>query len=293
MLLKLYYVWTAAVLRALGARRVKHEVGDTTLLCYEIGPPDGERWVLLHGLGATALAWIAAVKRLQKEVKLLIPELSVLGGTVCPNGGLNVVEGSEAVTALIEWWAPGRAVTLAGISLGGWMSVRVALERPDLLERLVLVDAGGYRDQDWERIQDLTTVAGLDDVDRLYQALFHRTPFVIELSRRGFLQVYSSPAVRHVLRSTTPDHAYGPEDLATIRQPTLLLWGEHDGLFSLEVARAMEHHLSHSWLVTLPDAGHAIHWEKPGQMAGAIDRFRLQGLQQRSDGGSPGAHSAA
>ena len=67
------------------------------------------------------------------------------------------------------------------------MSVRLALERPDLVERLVLVDAGGYRDQDWGRIQELTDVANLSDVDRLYKALFHRTPLIFEMSRRGFL----------------------------------------------------------------------------------------------------------
>lgn len=279
MLLKLYLIWTAAVLRALGARRIELEVGNTTVLCYEIGPSDGEPWVLLHGLGATALAWSSAIRRLRKDVKLLVPELSGLGGTITPDGGLNVAEGVAAVKALIEWWAPGRAVTLAGISLGGWMSVRLALERPELVERLVLVDAGGYRDQDWGRIQELTDVANLDDVDRLYKALFHRTPFIFDLSRRGFLKAYSSRAVRYVLGSTTPDHTYSPEDLAVIDKPTLLIWGEYDGLFSLEVAHAMEHHLPHSRLVTLRHAGHAVHWEKPRPMAEAIDLFRRQGLE--------------
>lgn len=257
---------------------MKLDVGDATLICYEIGPPDGEPWVLLHGLGATALAWSAAIRRLRQDVRLLLPELSGLGGTLSPGGGLNVPEGVEAVKALIEWWSPGRSVTLAGISFGGWMSVRLALERPDLVERLVLVDAGGYRDQDWGRIQALTDVANLEDVERLYKALFHRTPFIFELSRRAFLKAYTSRAVRYVLGSTTPDHAYSPEDLAAIEKPTLLVWGEHDGLFTLGVARAMEHDLPRSKLVTLRHAGHAVHWEKPREMAQAIDRFRREGL---------------
>jgi pimeloyl-ACP methyl ester carboxylesterase len=278
VLLRLFFIWTAAILRALGARRVKLDLGDTTLVCYEIGPPDGEPWVLLHGLGATALAWSSAVKKLREDVRLLIPELSGLGGTLSPGGGLNVPEGVEALKALIEWWSPKCPVTLAGISFGGWMSVRLTLERPDLVERLVLVDAAGYRDQNWGRIQELTDVANLDDVDRLYKALFHRTPFIFELSRHGFLKAYTSQAVRYVLGSTTPDHAYSPEDLATIEKPTLLVWGEYDGLFTLGVARAMDHDLPHSRLVTLRQAGHAVHWEKPREMAAAIDGFRRGGL---------------
>ncbi len=281
MLLKLFFVWTAAVLRALGARRVKLELGDKTLLCYEIGPPDGEPWVLLHGLGATALAWSSTIKQLRVQVRLLVPELSSLGGTISPGGGLNIPEGVEAVKALIEWWSPERPVTLAGISLGGWMATRVTLERPDLVDRLVLIDAGGYRDQDWAHIQELTDVANLDDVDRLYKALFHRAPLLFKFSRRGFLQAYSSRAVRYILGSTTPEHAYSPEDLATIEKPTLLIWGEYDGLFTLAVAQDMHRHLPHSQLVTLRHTGHATHWENPKAMTEAIDRFRRLGLVDR------------
>ena len=282
MLLRLYFIWTAAVLRALGARRVKLAVGDSVLLCYEIGPSDGEPWVLLHGLGATSLAWSSAIRKLRREVRLLVPELSALGGTVTPGGGLNVIEGVRAVQALIEWWAPGRTVCLAGISLGGWMAVRLAMESPDLIGRLVLIDAGGYRDQDWERIQKLTDISDLGGVSRLYKALFRRTPWVFEMSRHGFLKAYTSRAVKYVLESTTPESTYGPEDLADIDKPTLLVWGEQDGLFRLEVAQAMEHHLPHSQLVTLRNTGHAAHWENPREMTAAIDRFRRLGLEPAS-----------
>ena len=278
MLLKLYFVFTAITLKLLGARRIRFENGDVTLLAYEIGPSDGEPWVLLHGMGATALSWSSDIIKLRKKVRLLVPELSGLGGTTAPGAGLNAPQGAEAVIALIEWWAPGKAVTLAGISLGGWMSVGIALDRPDLVQSLLLIDAAGYRDQDWERIRVLTDVSTLDDVDRLYRALFARTPFMFRMSRRGFLRAYSSPAVKHVLATTRPEDAYGPEELARIEVPTLLIWGEHDGLFELEVARAMEQHLPRARLVVIHDAGHAVHWERPRQMARVIDQFRRQGL---------------
>ncbi len=289
VLLKLFFLWTTLVLRALGARRVRRKIGEVTLLAYEIGPPDGDPWVLLHGLGATAVAWSSVIRVLRKKVRLLVPELSSLGGTESPAGGLNVAEGVTAVEALIAAWAPEKKVTLAGISLGGWMSVRIALERPEIVERLVLVDAGGYRDQDWNRIQALTDVSSLDDVDRLYRALFFRTPFVIQRSRRGFLKAYTSPAVRHVLETTTEEEAYGPEDLARIHVPTLLVWGEHDGLFRAEVGRAMEGDIRQARLVVIPNTGHAVHWERPRAMAAVIDRFRREGLDSFDPNPGPAA----
>jgi len=284
VLLKLFFIWTAAVLRSLGARRIRHEIGDTVLYCYEIGPANGEPWVLLHGLGSTALSWTAVVRTLRHEVRILIPELSALGGTVTPGGGLNVTEGVESVKELIEWWSPERPVTLAGISLGGWMSVRLALKHPDLVAQLVLVNAGGYRDQDWGRIETLTDVSNLPDVDRIYKALFHRVPFVFRMSRAGFLRAYSSPPVRHILGATVPDHAYSPEDLAGLKKPTLLIWGEYDGLFTLATAQTMDRHLPDSRLVVLRDAAHAVHWEAPKALTRAIDQFRRLGLHPDSPG---------
>lgn len=278
MLLELYSVWTAAVQRSLGARRLEYRIGETVLRVHELGPPDGEPWVLLHGLGSTSFAWSHVLRKIRGNVRFLVPELSTLGGTVTPRGGLNVADGVVALETVIEQWTPGRRVSVAGNSLGGWMAVRLAMARPDLVDRLVLIDAGGYRDQDWNRIQRLTHVSSLADVDRLYGALFHRTPRLLALSRPGFLRAYSSRAVRGILESTDPEHAYGPEDLAGIAAPTLLVWGEHDGLFRIEVARAMVRHLPRAHLVTLPNAGHAVHWEKPEAMTEAIDRFRLEGL---------------
>lgn len=279
MLLKLYFIVTAFVLRLFGARRVRFEAGDTALLAYEIGPPDAEPWVLLHGLGATALSWSSEIFKFRKKLRLLVPELSSLGGTRSKGPGLNAVEGAEAIATAIERWEPERQVTLAGISLGGWMSIRIAHDRPELVKRLILIDAAGYRDQDWERIRSLTDVSSLADVDRLYKALFYRTPFMFQMSRRAFLRGYSSAAVKHVLETTVPEDAYGPAELAEIEVPTLLIWGEHDGLFHIEVARAMEHHLPNARLVVLPRAGHAVHWECPRITVGAVDRFRRHGLE--------------
>ncbi|MFQ5527269.1 MAG: alpha/beta fold hydrolase [Thermoanaerobaculia bacterium] len=278
MLLRLYFLVTAFVLRILGARRVRFKVGETSLLAYEIGPSEGEPWVLLHGLGATALSWSSEIFKFRKQVRLLVPELSILGGTRSSGDGLNAVEGASVVTAAILRWEPDRPVTLAGISLGGWMAIRIAHDRPELVERLLLIDAAGYRDQDWERIRALTDVSHLEDVDRLYQALFYRTPFMFQMSRRAFFQGYSSPAVKHVLATTEPEDAYGPEELEEIKVPTLLIWGEYDGLFHLEVARAIELHLPNAHLVVLPRAGHAVHWEYPRATVRTVDLFRREGL---------------
>jgi pimeloyl-ACP methyl ester carboxylesterase len=274
MLLRLYAQATRLSLRLMGARRKVLEDGPVSLVYYSVGPDDGEPWVLLHGLGAVAATWLPVMRALSRNCHVLVPELSLLGGTRGPRAGLGVLQGAWMVARLIEKELGGRAANLTGISLGGWTAVRLALRRPDLVSRLVLIDAGGYRDQDWDRIEELVHVNDLEGVDRLYKALFGRVPWFLRLSRQGFLQTYTSPSVTETLEDLEEHDTFQDEDLARLRMPTALIWGEKDGLFKVEVARAMAAALPQVQLEVIPGCGHAVHIECPRKLVEAIERFR-------------------
>ena len=274
MLARLFTFATVLILRLLGARRRRLQMGSSSLVYYAIGPKDGEPWVLLHGLGSIAAGWAPVIRALRRSCRLLVPELSALGGTECPGGGLGMRDGVEILTALIQKEFGDRPITLAGLSLGGWMAVRLALAHPERISRLVLIDAGGYHDQDWDRIQSLVTIDDLAGVDRLYRALFVRVPWLMRVSRAAFLNAYISPGVRHVLAGLTEADTFGDADLARLRMPTTLIWGEGDGLFSLETAKAMAAALPRARLDVLPGCGHALHLECPRTLIQALQRFR-------------------
>ena len=230
-MLKLYALATSALLRLLGARRHHIEDGEVSLVYYSLGPAKGEPWVLVHGLGAVAATWMPVMRALCGECRILVPEMSALGGTRAPRAGLGVLRGARVVAKLIEKELGGRPATLAGISLGGWTAVRLALRRPDLVSRLVLINSGGYREQDWEQIKSLVMVQDLDSIDRLYKALFVRVPWFLRVSREGFLQTFTSPSVTETLADLEEVDTFHDEDLARLRVPTAVIWGEHDGLF--------------------------------------------------------------
>lgn len=273
-MLKLYALATSALLRMLGARRHRIEDGPVSLVYYSLGPARGEPWVLVHGLGAVAATWMPVMRALCGECRLLVPEMSALGGTQSPRAGLGVLRGARMVAKLIEKELGGRPVTVAGISLGGWTAVRLALRRPDLVSRLVLINSGGYREQDWDQIKALVTVQDLEGIDRLYKALFVRVPWFLRMSRDAFLRTFTSPSVTETLADLEEIDTFHDVDLARLRVPTAVIWGEHDGLFTVEVARAMAAALPHVHLEVLPDCGHAVHIECPARLVEAIQRFR-------------------
>lgn len=274
MLFKLFNRVTVLYLRLLGARRRTLDAGPVSLAYYVAGPADGEPWVLLHGLGSVAASWAPVMRRLRRSCRMVVPELSALGGTRCPGDGLGIGPAVEVLRALIDRELGGRPVTLLGLSLGGWMAARMALDHPARVSRLVLVDAGGYHDQDWPNVQSLVTVQDLAGVDRLYKALFVRVPWLMSLSRATFLRAYTSRAVRNVLANLSETDTFRDADLARLRMPTALIWGEHDGLFTAAVGRAMAAAIPQGRLEILPGCGHAVHLECPRALVAALQRFR-------------------
>jgi 3-oxoadipate enol-lactonase len=285
MLLRFYARFVALLLRLMGARRLRLEDGDVSLVYFRLGREDGEPWLLVHGLGSIAATWAPVMRALRGSCLLIVPEMSALGGSRIPGDGFGVERASRILAKLLEHELgarPAVPATVAGISLGGWATVRLTLERPELVSRLLLIDAGGYRHQDWNKIQSLVTVDDLAGVDRLYQALFVRVPWALDVSRADFLKSYTSPSVRNTLRDLSERDTFGDEDLARLRVPTGLIWGEHDGIFTLETARAMAAALPQARLEVLRGCGHAVHLECPRLLVDAIQRFRRATSPQRS-----------
>ena len=61
------------------------------------------------------------------------------------------------------------------------------------------------------------------------------------------------------------------EELAAVRAPTLVVWGERDRFFPVDHARQSLAHFRNARLEVLPDVGHSPNWEAPLEL---IDRIR-------------------
>lgn len=270
---------TAAAMRARGMRPSTVEIGPWRLRVWRGGRPGGEPWVLLHGMGATSATYLPLLGGLLRDgCEVVVPELSANGGTAGPRAAIGVAEGVEVVSRLLERELPGRATTLCGVSLGGWIAAKLAAARPAAVARLVLVVPGGYRDQDWDRIERMVRVQTLADIQAMWQALFVRPPWYLRLGRFGLYLLYRTPTVQDVLATVREEDAFDDADLARVTAATALIWGERDTLFRVEVGRAMQRALPDATLTVIPDAGHGVQWEKPAEFLAAVEAFRRRPL---------------
>ena len=268
-----------ATATALSARGLRAETVRTTngwnLKLWRGGAPGGEPWVLLHGLGATAATFLPMVPQLKPDCELLLPELSTLGGSRGPQPALSIPEATRALAELLEGRSSDLPLTVCGISLGGWIAVRLAISRPDLVQRLLLIVPGGYRNQDWERIGRLVRVETYTDTAAIWQALFVRPPWFLRLGRPLLYLAYRSSAVRAALATLRQEDSFGDEELALLRMPVGLIWGSEDQFFRREAGERMARAIPHARFYPIEKAGHGVQWERPQEFFAAVRKFRL------------------
>src|SRR5262245_3967580 len=99
---------------------------------------EGETLVLVHGLGGAAANWLALAPLLIQGRRLLVPELPGHGGSSPLPAAPSLNGYADRIAALLD-----RPAAVVGHSLGGAITVRLAMRRPELVRALVLAGSAG------------------------------------------------------------------------------------------------------------------------------------------------------
>jgi 2-succinyl-6-hydroxy-2,4-cyclohexadiene-1-carboxylate synthase len=237
--------------------------------------PVGRRVVLAHGFTQTLAAWGAVGERLAGEFQVVRVDLPGHGGS----GGVRV--GFAAAAGLVG--AAGGVGGYVGYSLGGRLCLRLALDRPDLVRALVLVGASpGIADPAGRAERRAADEALAERVERDGVASFLDTWLAGPL----FATLPEAAAGRSDRLANTPEGlawalrrlGAGAQEplwgrLAGLRPPTLLVAGERDAKFAA-LARRMAAAIGPAARVALVGgAGHAVHLERPAELAALVEEF--------------------
>jgi pimeloyl-ACP methyl ester carboxylesterase len=204
------------------------------------GPPV----VLTHGLGDDSGTWAGIPEILARQHTVLSWDLPGHGRSAPPDLD-NPYSWKEAVADLLDLVLElGPPVLLVGHSLGGYLSLRLTLEQPELVRSLVMISSGpGFRDADARRRWN-------DWVDRAAA----RMGVPPDLAR-----------VAHHSDAWVIDH------LPNLARPTLVIVGENDTRFQAG-AEYMVRTSAACMLEVIPRAGHHPQRSSPATVAHLIDR---------------------
>ena len=247
--------------------------------------------VLLHGTSAslhTWEGWARALRGQRRVIRLDLPGFGLTGPYTGAFAGRAYTPDDDArfTLAVLDALKLQR-FAIGGNSLGGEVAWRVALAAPERVDRLVLVDAAGHRFEPgavplgWR-------IARVPVLNQLFEHLLPR-PLVVS----GLVNVYGDPnriteelvdryfeltlraGNRRALgeRLRAYDRGTGEAQIATLKLPTLILWGGRDRLIAPEFGQRFAREIAGSRLVVFEALGHVPHEEDPAATVEPVKAF--------------------
>lgn len=237
------------------------------------GPGTGPPLVLLHGVGSRASDLGPLLHRLRGSTPHLIaPDLPGHGRSGLPDTGMEPSGLDAAVTELLDTVAPAGAAVF-GNSLGGLVAARYAARRPGQVRALVLASPAGAP-MDAPQLAAFLARFQVDDpsvASAFVASTFAKPPAPMLFLRPGLQARLRAPAVVDLLRRIRPEHLLAPEELARVRCPTVLVWGDAERLLPGSALSFFESNLGGPVrTIRLARAGHAPFVEAPGAVAGIL-----------------------
>lgn len=252
------------------------EVAGVRLHVRDSGPRAAPAIILLHGFGSSLQTWEPWAERLAHDYRVVRYDLPGFGLTgPDPTGDYSDRRGLDVLAALMDQLGIARA-TVVGNSLGGKLAWNFAVAHPDRVDRLVLISPDGFASPGFEydkrpsvplmlkllpytlprALLRMSLAPAYGDPRKLTEAVVTR-----------YRDMMLAPGVRGAIVARMGQVLLRPPEplLRRIEAPTLLLWGERDGMIPFRNAADYLRALPHATLVALPELGHVPFEEAPAE----------------------------
>jgi len=244
-------------------------IGSIEVSVAEYGPGSGQPFLLLHGgAGPQSVTGFAEKFADAHQVRVLAPTHPGFGGTARPEALSSIADLAALYQALLDRLDL-NDVTVIGNSIGGWITAEIALLASPRVSGIVLIDAVGI-EVPGHPVADFFSLT----MDQVFQLSFHDpAPFRIDPSTlppaAQAVAAGNRAAIAAYAGASMTDPALAKR-LGTLEIPTLVLWGESDGIVDLNYGRAYAKAIPMARFQVLTDTGHSPQLETPGQVVHAI-----------------------
>ena len=266
------------------------KIGNLKTRYWALGD-QGTAVILIHGLGASADIWMHNVEALAKGHRVYVPDLVGFGRSDRPGASFSPFDYTRFLDDFINILNMDR-VSLVGQSLGGGIALYYALQFPQKVNKLVLVDNAGLgKEVIWTlRWMSLPLVGELfsypsrkgveiffklavrnralvtKDFVELYYHIFSRPGF-----QKFFLRLLRQIVNIRGAREEILDPIMG--NLYKITQPVLIIWGDKDRVLPLKHGRLGKEKLPDAELKIMEGCGHIPFFERSDEFNNAVLKF--------------------
>lgn len=205
----------------------------------------GDPLLLLHGYGGCSQDWVKLAAEWAPHFQLIIPDMRLHGRSSNPAKVFRHDDSAADMLALLDHLGISTFKGL-GISGGGNVLLHLATLQPDRVKAMVLVSATSY------------FPAQARSIMRQYPDSLTEADWEIMRRRHpgGDEQIKAILAGTQSFADSYDDMNFTPPFLATIKARTLIVQGDHDPLYPVEISVEMAKAIPQSSLWIVPDAGH-------------------------------------
>ncbi|HEV7486856.1 MAG TPA: alpha/beta hydrolase [Thermoanaerobaculia bacterium] len=219
---------------------------------------DGEQTLcLIHGVNDHAGTWSLVAPALMKTGRLIIPDLPGHGESEPKTGPLDMQHLVDRLGAILDAERVTR-MTLAGNSMGAWISILYTLAHPDRVTELFLESGGGLAIP-----LGVSLVASTrDEAAPILQAVHGPNAQFPDWAVDALITRSSdSPMLRLIAGGMM---SYFIDDrLAEIRVPTTVVWGANDGVVTRAYTEKLHAGIAGARFCIIDDAAHIPHAQQP------------------------------
>jgi pimeloyl-ACP methyl ester carboxylesterase len=260
------------------------DIAGLRLHVRDTGPRDAPALILLHGFGSSLQTWDQWAALLDTDHRVIRYDEPGFGLTgQDPSGNYSDPRSVAVLEALMNRLNLPQA-TIVGHSMGGRIAWRFAAAHPDRVDHLVLMAPDGFSSPGMDYGQTPKV-----------PAMMKLLPYVLPmpLLRASLKPAYGDPSVltdamatryrdmllapgvrRAILDRVGQAILVDPEPiLRTITAPTLLIWGERDGMVPVSNARDYLRDIKGARLAGFPTLGHLVQEEAPALTVAALRDF--------------------
>ena len=259
---------------------------DATVFSYKIHYLEAGRGapvILLHGSGGEGARWMPTIQGLAPDFRVIAPDQIGWGASDKPmtiyHGGVF----AEFLARFMKEIGVPKAA-LIGQSMGAGVALQMAVKYPQMVERMVLVNGGGFTSPndppragapDWHARQIANAGTLGESREYLEKMYYNHSLITDELVEHNLILRLRSA---YTAESVQTANARGlgnltEEEVRGIKMPTLPVWGANDKLSPPANADKLNAAISGSRKVLIDKAGHYPFIEHQDQFNAAVREF--------------------
>jgi pimeloyl-ACP methyl ester carboxylesterase len=245
----------------------KQIIIQNRMVTYYVSPNvSAKPYLFLHGWGSNSTLWFNSLKNIISEKYCLFVDLPGFGKSEIPAEPWNLAEYVNFVALFLKKLGLSK-VELIGHSFGGSIAIKLALENPELVSRLILVDSAGVRSKNRRK-------TFIKSISQFIKPIF-KIGFLQNVRRKIYHQIGSDylelPLMHETYKKIISEDL--SEILSSVKIPTSIIWGSDDQATPLADAELMKRKISDSQLHIISHAGHFCFLDQPVKFADELNHI--------------------